>query len=134
EAWPNLEPRGNSESGEIQRTQMQAGATGRYRPLPEKRASFARLEVQARHEAGSARRAVGRTHVRLWITAPRKAEAASHLWRARAAVRAVLRRGNQGQELDGHQPAPASRVAARQRRLPDGVRVDSPRSAAARFA
>ena len=37
---------------------MQAGATGRHRPFPEKRASFARLQVQARHQARPARREV----------------------------------------------------------------------------
>ena len=40
------------------RTQMQAGATGRHRPFPEKRASIARLQVQARRQARPARREV----------------------------------------------------------------------------
>ena len=44
---------------------MQAGAARRNGPVPEERAAFARLEVQARHEAGAARRQVGCAHVGL---------------------------------------------------------------------
>src|SRR5882672_3583533 len=99
---------------------MQAGATGRYRPFPEKRASIARLQVQARHETGPARREVGRADVGLRQAAARKAEAAADLRRARAAVPPLLRGSDEGQELDGHEPAAAARIAARQRRLPDG--------------
>ena len=40
----------------------------------------------------------------------------------------------QAQGLDRHEPAAAARVAARQRRLPDGPRLDARRSAPARVA
>ena len=61
---------------------MQAGATGRHRPFPEKRAPFARLQVQARYQARPARRAVGHAHVGLRQCSSAKAEAAPHLRRA----------------------------------------------------
>ena len=71
---------------------MQAGATGRHRPFPEKRASFARLQVQARHQARPARRELRHAHVRLRQPAAREAEAAPDLRHARAAVPPLLRR------------------------------------------
>ena len=70
---------------------MQAGATGRHRPFPEKRASFTRLQVQARHQARPARREVRHAHVRLRQPAARKAEAAPHVRHARAAVPPLFR-------------------------------------------
>src|SRR5690349_24939667 len=103
---------------------MQAGAAGRNGPLPQERASFARLEVQARYQAGSARRAFGRAHVGLWIAAPREAEAAPDLRRAGAAVRALLRRSDQRHKLDRHEPAADSLVTSRQRRLSNRPGLD----------
>src|ERR1700681_530197 len=120
--------------GSIYWTEMQAGAKGRHRPLPEERAAFARLEVQARNQARPAWRAVGHANVGLRQPAAREAEAPPHLRDPRAAVPPVFRGGRAAPWLDGHQLAAAPRIAARQRRLSDGLRLDSRRSAPARHA
>ena len=102
---------------------MQAGATGRHRPFPEKRASIARLQVQAGYQARTAWREIRHAPVRLRQPAARKAEAAPHVRRARAPVPPLLRRSRAPQGLDRHEPAAAPRVAPRQRRLPHGLRL-----------
>ena len=90
----------DKQRGSIPRTQMQAGATGRHRPFPEKRASFARLQVQAGHQARPARREVRHAHVGLRQPAARKAEAAPHLRHPRAAVPPLFRARRARQGLD----------------------------------
>src|SRR4051812_37481788 len=109
---------------------MQAGATGRHRPFPEKRASITRLQVQAGYTARTARAEVWTAIVRLRLAAPRKAEDPSHLRADGAAVSSHVRRGSAPQGLDRREPAEAAGIASRQRRLPDGLRLDPCRSAA----
>ncbi len=80
---------------------MQAGATGRHRPFPEKRASFARLQVQAGLQARPARREVGHAPVGLRQAAAREAEAAPHLRHARAPVPPLFREAARGKGSTG---------------------------------
>src|SRR6266498_5872548 len=100
---------------------MQAGAKGRYRPFPEKRAPIARLQMQARLQARPARREIRDADVRLRQAAAREAEASPDIRRARASVSTLFHEGGAGQGLDGRESAAASRIAAGQRCLSHGL-------------
>src|ERR1700682_4658402 len=104
----------DTQSGALYRTQMQAGAAGRNRSLPQERTALARLEVQAGQQAWPARGQIRRRPFGLRRSAAGEAKAPSHVRHSRAPVPPLFRGGDARDELDRRQPAEASRSAARQ--------------------
>ena len=113
------------------RTQGQAVPPGRHRPLPEERASVARLASASSTPSPASTAASRAAHVRLRHAAAREAEGPAHVRRARAPVPPLLRRGRAPQGQHRREPAAAARVAPGQRRLPHGLRLDARRGAPA---
>ena len=124
--------RAPEDHGEVSGTEVQALAPRGHRPVPEERREAARVEVQARGAAGRRQGRASRAGVRLWAAAAREAEAAPHVRRAREAVPGLLLQGRGSAGCDRRDPPAVARGPSRQRRLPDGLRLDAQRSAPAR--